>query len=333
MVLVAFMRLACYDYQMGLPFKKVFADEPEASISKIRALVGACQERRQTGIIRLRISEDQLGYLFIKRGVVVNSHFVSPGVLETVAAEKWDTQIKSIGNTYPRFISLSTQGLQICKLLIQSVARQAEAITQTADLDAYFETQKKNANPLLAHLERETSEGAVLFSGSPELQHSIFVSPDTVYDDAGITPLITNAESQHDALTVYEADYATGAWQEYFLRRAFANICEQTLYNLQTLTGRSVVDSLNRLITAFASRKNLSIGIVSRKVMDDEFFTSPEQAADAYRLLLNEMFERITGIAGSHLLVSTLRKVNDTLPDHERSVVADFSLFPNRTHL
>ena len=311
---------------MGVPFKKIFTDETEASTSEIRALVGACQERKQTGVIRLHITEERLGYLFIKRGEIVNSHFVSPGAFETVTAEQWDTQINSMSNAYPRFVSLSTPGLQICKILIQSAATKAETVTQTADIGAYLETQKKNTRPLLVHLERETSEGAVLFSGSPELQYSIFISPDTLYDEAGITPLITNPGANHCELSVFNADPSVGAWQEYILRYAFANICEKTLSTIQMLTSRSVVDSLNRLITAFASRKNLSIGIVSRKVMDDEFFASPEQAADTYRLLLNELFGRITTIAGSRMLTSILREINENLLDWERSVVTDLSL-------
>jgi len=311
---------------MGAPFKKIFPDETEASTSEIRALVGVCQERKQTGVIRLYIADEHLGYLFIKRGGVVNSQFVSPGVLETVAAKQWDTQINSIGKAYPRFVSLSTLGLQICKLLIQSASGKDETVTQAADIGAYLETQKKNMRPLLVQFEQETSEGVILFSGSPQVQHSIFISPDTLHDEAGIAPFISNPGSNHFELSAFDADPSVEAWQEYILRYTFANICEKILSKIQMLTSRSVVDSLNRLITAYASRNNLSIGIVSRKVMDDEFFASPRQAADTYRLLLNELFGRISKIAGPRMLTSIIRGINENLLDWERSVVTDFSL-------
>ena len=123
---------------------------------------------------------------------------------------------------------------------------------------------------------------------------------------------------------------ATSRWtrgRKSFCAALFTNICDGILSRFQALAGRALVDSLIRLTLVFASRRNLNINITARKLVDEEFFSSPQQAADNYRLLLKEMLVHFSGISGSRLLSSILREIVTSLPAQERTIVHDFSFF------
>jgi len=310
-----------------IPFRNVFADELKMPVPSIRALIDTCRKNKQTGIIRLISAEGKLLYLLIKRGDVINSYNVSPHAWGPVAFEQCDAWIDSTGDAYAKFIRLSPQGLLICKLLTQNTAGKIETFTRPVDIGKYLESQNKTPDISLIQLDWENSMGAVLFSGPSESPYSLFVSSETIYEQLDIVPAILNPERPHCTVTVFGFDPSVDAWQEYFLRRVFANICERTLSRFQMVAGRSLVDSLIRLTLAFASRQSLDIGISSYKVVDNEIFSSPQQAADNYRLLLTEMFMHFSGITGTRLLSSNLREVVKNLSVQERTVIDTFSLF------
>jgi hypothetical protein len=310
------------------PFYKAFADEVKMPVSSIRTLVEICRERRQTGVIRLISPGGKLLYLLIKNGDMINAYAASPPAWKSVFSEQCDAWIDSVGSAYAKFIRLSPQGLLICKLLVQNTVGKIETFLRPTDIGEYLETQKKNPDTSLVQLEWENSLGAVLIHGSSESPYSFFVSSDTLYDQPDVAPAILNPERPHCTVTVFKFDQDVEAWQEYLLRHAFANICEQILSQFQILTGHTLVESIIRLFIAFASRRSLDIGIPSRKVVDSEIFSSAQQAADSYRLLLTEMFLNFSGIMGARLLSSTLKEIISNLPVQERKVVDAFSLFP-----
>jgi hypothetical protein len=312
---------------MCAPFHKVFADEFKIPVFNVRALIEACHVRKQTGLIRLISADEKALYLLVKNGILINSYVVSTQAWEHISPETMDTWIDSAGDMYTKFIPLSVQGLLVCKLLIQNTGGKIETTTQPLNIGEYLEMQKKSTDTSLVYFDWENSTGAVLFCKSSKSPYSIFVSSDVLYDQAGIAPVMLNQENSNYAVTTIGVDQSVPAWQEYLLRRVFADVCEHILVQVQELTGRALVDSLIRLIIVFASRRNLNIDISSRKVVDNELFSSPQQAADNYRLLLTEIFVHFSGITGSRLLSSTIRDIVTNLPVEERAIITTYPLF------
>jgi hypothetical protein len=306
-------------------FNKIFTNEFKISVPNIRALINSCRERKQTGLIRLITDEGKSFYLLLKNGDVLNSYIVSAKTFESASPESWDSWINSVFEAYTKLIPLSPQGLLICKLLIQSKTGESKTFTHRVDIGKYLETQKQT-DTLLVQLEWENSTGAVLFSSPLDSPYSLFISPETLQDQSDIAPAILNPEHPYCTVKTFGFDQSVEAWQEYLLRRVFANIYEQTLSRFQMMTGRALMDSLVRLTVAIASRHNLNINVSNYKVVDGEVFSSPQQAANNYRLLLTDMFMHFSGITGSRLLSSTLRDMVENLPVQEREMISAFSL-------
>jgi hypothetical protein len=313
---------------MSAPFHNVFADEFRIPVSSVRALIESCRARRQTGLVRLVSVEEESLYLLLKNGNVVNSYIVSPQTWKAVSLETWEDWIDSAGDAFARFIPLSIQGLIICKLLIQNTAGKTSTFTSASGISECLEAQKQASDSTLVYLDWKNAAGAVLFAGGASTPpYSLFVSSGSIYDQTDIAPVIIDTEHSKCTATIIHLDPSVDAWQEYLLRRVFTNVCEHILATLQTLTGQALVASLVRLINIFAFRRSLSIEILSRKVVDHELFSSPEQAADNYRLLLTEMLIHFSGITGSRFLSSIIRDIVVNLPVEDHAILKTFPLF------
>jgi hypothetical protein len=312
---------------MNAPLPEFFVGGTRLSASEMQALIDDCRARKQTGVMVMQPAGGKSLTLFLKRGEVVNAFLVSPQTCENVPPEQWNAWIDSAAGAKTRLILLSAQGVLMAKLLIQNTGGKTETFTSPGAIGAAFETQKKTAVISLVRFEWESALGAVIYYGSPESRYSLYLSADTVEEQAGIAPALLAPTSPNCRVTVFDGDQSVDAWQEILLRRAFADICDGLLSRFQALAGRALVDSLIRLTLVFASRRNLNINITARKLVDEEFFSSPHQAADSYRPLLKEMLIHFSGISGSRMLSSVLREIVTSLPARERTIVHDFSFF------
>jgi len=308
------------------PFFRTFAGEIKIPVPDIRALVAFCRERKQTGVIRLISNSGEVLYILIKNGNVINSYAISSQTQKPAPSEStWEVWVDTLPEAHAKFIPLSPQGLLVCKLLIQNTVGEGKICTQPAEISEYLETQEKAPGISLVQLEWEKSAGAVFFSNPVDPPYSLFIAQDSLQDQLGIAPAILSPDPQCTA-TTFGFDPSIDAWQEYLLRRVFADIYERTFARFQLMTGRALVDSLVRLTIAIASRRHLDISISKYKVIDAEVFSSPQAAADNYRMLLTEMLGHFSGITGSRLLSSTLRETVANLSDQERDIISAFSL-------
>jgi hypothetical protein len=312
---------------MGAPFYRAFSDELKIPAANIRALVVSCFERKQTGVIRLISDNDELLYLLIKKGSLINSYLASAQTRKVVLAEvDWGSWIDAIPEAYTKFIPLSLQGLFICKLLIQNTGGESKVFIQPNGIEKHLETLWNTPGVSLVQLDWKNSTGAVFISGAPAPPYSLFISPEVLQDQPNIASAILNPDNQQCTATTFWFDPFVDAWQEYLLRKSFADIYEKILTRFQIITGHAMVDSLVRLTIAIASRHHLEINIVKNNIVDDEVFSSAEQAAENYRMLLTEMFMHFAGITGSRLLSATLREIVTNLPAQERTTISTFSL-------
>lgn len=251
--------------------------------------------------------------LFMKRG-------------ECLSNDPWRDEIASLTSAQTRWIPLSAQGALMVKLLMQTTGGKSEAIAIPFDVNKVLERSKKAAPISLVRFEWESALGAVLFHGSDEKPYSLYLTAKQVEEQMGVTSPLVMSNSQNCIVTAFAANLSIAVWKEYLLRRAFADICEGVLSQFQALVGRALADSLIRLVLVFAARRHLQISFITRKVTDEEYFASPQEAAEQYRSLLNEILAHCSGITGSRLLSSALHEIVNKLPEQECAIINEFSL-------
>jgi len=297
-------------------------------LDSIQILIESFHGHQRTGLIRLAYNSEKYLYLLFKHGEVFNTYLVIKDSQELLSAERWMEWVNSAGDAYAKVIPLSAFGLFVSKLLIQSVDGTKETFLQPNQLSEYFVSLGETNQLCLSQLNWDNAMGAVFFSGVDKTSHSLFVADETILDEPGVNRIFSKWDEPHCIVTTFVPDLSNAAWQEYYLRKSFAEICNRMIGRFEIMTGRSLIDSLVRLIAIFASRNNLDINILSRKLIDHEVFSSPEDAAQNYRKILKEMFSHFSVIVGTRLLASTLREIVMSFPDHERKIIRTFELFP-----
>jgi hypothetical protein len=309
-------------------FAPIYPDEIQISVSRIQILVNSYSERKRTGIIRLGYPSKKYLQLLFKRGELLNTYLVSPETSEPLLPGQWMKWAESAGDAYTKVVPLSTFGLFVSKLLITSAVGEMENFSRPAQLSEYIALLGKKAEPSLIQVDWDHAMGGLLFSGSQSDAHSIFLSQDTIVDEDGIHKNFSLWNETHCTVATIIPDSSVDVWQEYYLRRAFSEICGLMLSRFEVMTGRALVDSLVRLVSICAARNNLDIVVLSRKAIDHEVFCSPQDAAQNYRQILNEMSSHFSAVVGSRLLSSTMQEIVTHLSEHERAVIRTFELLP-----
>lgn len=291
-------------------------------------LTESFRELQRTGLIRLAYDSEIYLYLFIKRGKVLNAYLVTSESQESLPLDHWVDWMKSAGDAYAKIVPLSPFGVLISKLLIQSENGKKEIFDHPSQLSEYCASCNESPKLSLIQLSWDNAMGAVFFSGVEKLPYSLFVSQEIILDEAGVNDIFFKWNEPRCTVTTFTPVLSADAWQEYYLRQSFADICNRTLSRFEIMTGRALVDSLVRLVAVFASGSNLEIYISSRKLIDHEVFSSPQQAAESYRQLLNEMFTHFSAVIGPRLFALTLREIITSFPDHEREIIRNYKLLP-----
>ncbi len=315
---------------MTAPFQTVYPDEIKIPATRIASLVSTYRERQRTGLIRLAYSGDKQIYLMFRSGSVLNGYLVNDGSHQRL--EKWQETIASSPDAFARLIQLSTFALQMCKLSIESQSDQSRPISALDIRSSLTGTWKQANTPSVLHLGWKTAEALVLYSGIKSKEHSVFFTSNRLVDEAGITDSIALWGEPQATVTSYSMKPDQPAWQEYFLRRAFAEICERSLARYERITGRAVVDSVIRSLILAASRRSAEINITGRQLIDREIFSTPEAAAETYREILQTMLDQISTIIGAHLSSSILLEVTAEIPQEEHQMAHQFSLLPEKIY-
>jgi hypothetical protein len=313
---------------VGAIFTPIYPDELQISVARIQILINSYRERKRTGIIRLGYPSKKYLQLLFKRGELLNSYFTSAEVRESLAPGQWTQYVESAGDAYTKIIPLSPFGLFVAKLLITSDGIATNDFSQSNQLSEYIASLGKSPDVSVVQLNWDRAMGGILFSGLQNDPHALFLSQVTILDETGTNKISSLLNEPRCTVTTIVPDLSIGAWQEFYLRQSFADICGRMLGRFEAMTGRALVDSLVRLIAVSASRNDLEINISSRKLVDNEIFSSPQDAAQSYRQLLKEMFSHFSAVIGPRLLSFTIQEIVAGFPEHEREVIRAFDLFP-----
>jgi len=236
--------------------------------------------------------------------------------------------ISTAGEAYARAVPLSPFGLFMSKLLIQSNNIKREFFYNQSQLSEYFASFNTSPHLQLMQLNWENAMGAVFFTGDATRSHSIFLSQETFVDEEDVNEIFFKWDEPRCTVTTFAPTLSVDAWQEYYLRRSFADICNSTIKRFEIMTGRALVDSLVRLVAIFAARNNLDIVMISHRMVDHEIFSSPQEAAQSYSQILKQMFSHFSVVIGSRLLAVTLREIIAGLSPYERETINTFHLLP-----
>ncbi|GAB4545923.1 MAG: hypothetical protein Fur002_20530 [Anaerolineales bacterium] len=295
-------------------------------VANIQALLDSYQERRRTGVVRLAYALQKQLFFFFKRGKTLNAYLVTPERWELQTLEQSVSWALEAGDAYTQSAALSTFGALMTKLSVEARGETPIKVERAA-LNEYFQNIQAQGQPAFLRLAWQNSAGAAFFApnSTPHIQ---FLARDVLIDEPGSLKTFLDWEEDSCMTQLFTPDLTANAWQEYFLRLAFANIFESLMKRFEVLTGRALIDSLARMVSAFAAHQNLNVSVKARKLEDNEFFSTPQESAQKYRFLLVEIFTHFSAVIGPRLHEITVREIVSRLSPFERQVIRQFDLLP-----
>lgn len=312
---------------MSVLFNTIFPGEIKIPPVHIRQLIDSYHARQRTGLVRLGYSAEKQLYFLFKRGNILNVYLVTPETWEGMTPEQGVDWMASAGEAHAKSVAISSFGLLMTKLLLQSHNRTENMAVKRNDLLEYLERLHEKNDVTLLHLEWTDATGMVFFERNAN-SHFHFASKDAFLEERGGLKILSEWDEPQCNLTMLSPDLGVEAWQEYYMRRVFTKICEEQLNRFEKLAGRTLVDSLVRLVVVFASHQGLDISITSKKLDDHEVFSSPQAAAQNYNLLLGEIFKHFSAVIGPRLHTGMLKEITKSLPLRERQILHQFELLP-----
>lgn len=305
-------------------FDDIHVGEQKLSPSEIQGWMESIRGLQKTGVARLSSLSNETMLRLLNHGNWSTSFVTAAAAPNPKALADW---CAFQGDVSANFIPLSSYGLVHSNLLLH-VERGRQSLESLSSPDVVNHSNGK-FKPYLIKLRWRDAAGSILFNGESNPPHSLFVSRNTVIDEMGISePILQLQNDPSCAVTMFSPDEGLDAWQELRLRKAFKLLYDRTLERIELLTGRAIIDSFARLMTAFAGEQRLDISIVKRQWVNNEFFASSDAAAEYYRLISNELLEHFSAVIGPRLLASNLREVLIVLPGESRDVLHDNAILP-----
>jgi hypothetical protein len=311
---------------MDTIFENLLSANEKLLPSEIQAWMNSMQSSQKTGMAKLSDHSTETVFLFLKHGKWVPFFFTTTGKSRSApSADQFAFQ----GEVSVNFIPLSPYGLVHSNLLLHIDQHSQESSQQMLENPGVIHPSAVRNNPYLVKIQWKDAAASILFNGNSTPPHSLFISKTTIRDELGISePIIRLQNDPSGIVTVYSPREGVDAWNELHLRKAFEQLYNNMLGRIELLTGRAIIDSFTRIMSAFAGEQGLDISIQNRQWVNHELFFSTSMAASRYKAILSELLEHFSAVIGPRLLASNLREVFIALPNEARDVLTTHTILP-----
>ncbi|RPH60063.1 MAG: hypothetical protein EHM81_07010 [Chloroflexi bacterium] len=287
-------------------FIPAFVEEISVEPDRVLASIQAYQKDLQTGLVEVSLPAKSYCDLLFVRGQVVNAykrgnkteripppdHFPTPGGAATLRA-----------------ISLTPQAIRLAKILLEQVGAVQPVETRTDTLESQIDKWRALPFPGLVQVRWPGAEALALLTGSGRPpRHTIFIAANQILQSPGGMMALYGWKERDCSVTYYSSESQTLAWQEYLLHYSFIWMAGHLLLRVEELTGRLLLNSVLRETNFSAAAHGLIISFAPGNVTDQTIFTSPEESAQAYKRLMEQILTHVESIIGADSLKSLVQE-------------------------
>jgi len=303
-------------------------DDKSDSVAELRKQISLALEQRLTGLAKIvLISGEEVTMVVSEGGVRQVYH--KDGSVSRVLPDFWLSP-----QLVDKQARLSIQSLPARRLLFEKILLESDDSKQenrvsykTAALAQLFSSMANYEAGSLLYLRWNSAEAFVLVPGSKlVLLPALFVSSNIVEEDACAISSIENWKETNCDLIIYRGGITSEAWLEAHLDIVFETLCNYLLTQYGYLTGKVMVTSIVQNLMILAAQKGWDIDRRGNAVIDQTIFTSPREAAAAYRELLQMALAHMEAVIGPTLVRSITRQGVDSYNPFYLSLIKTYDL-------
>jgi hypothetical protein len=295
--------------------------------SEIRARIDQLLGEHFTGLAQAAFVPQMDMTLLICDGVAKQVYFEDAFSLQCHPGENWKDPLAkySIGGFFIK--SLPVQALLFQKIVIEQRLRSTPVERKTTELLEIISSYEKREKAVVLQVIWKNAQAFVFVPGSG------ISSPRVIFHTAGIVEegrpglaRISTWGERNCSVNAYDCDLENAAFIELQLSMMFEWLCNYMLTQYGYLTGNVLVRSIVRNLIIFAAANELNIRERDCVLTDLMIFQSADEAADAYRKLLNSVRHQMRTVIGSNLLASIEKQALNSLSGMYQEMARNYQL-------
>ncbi|NCP87654.1 MAG: hypothetical protein CO094_04715 [Anaerolineae bacterium CG_4_9_14_3_um_filter_57_17] len=269
----------------------------------LETFIQACESDFQTGLIEFFRPNAERYAALMAHGQVVNVYRLD-GRLQQIAPETWPASLLPGEQDFiVRALSLTPQTVRLVKILVEQMETGQTLKAENVTLEEQVAQMGNLPQPSLLHFSWKNAEALALLPGAGRPpRHSLFIAADQILHSAGSMVALYGWREPLQQLSGHHFLSESPAWEEYVLHHAFVVTVARLLSRFEELTGRILLNALIREMNYSASAHGWNISLTPTSVTDQAVFSSPQQAAEVYRRMLQIISSHLEISIGTNLL-------------------------------
>jgi len=294
---------------------------------EIRARIEKLISEHFTGLAQAAFVPQVDMTLLICEGVAKQVYFEDAFSLQCHPGENWKDELAkySIGGFFIK--PMPAQVLLFQKIVIEQRLRSTPIERKTTELMELISSYEKREKAVVLQVIWKNAQAFVFVPGSGiSSQRVIFYATGIIEEGRpGLSRINAWGES-HCSVNTYDCDQGNAASIELQLSMIFEWLCNYMLTQYGYLTGNVLVRSIVRNLIIFAAASDLNIREMNCVLTDLMVFQSADEAAEAYRKLLNSVRHQMRTVIGSNLLASIEKQALNSLNGVYQELARNYQL-------
>jgi hypothetical protein len=303
------------------------SNEIHATSQQAHAIVHTYRQDLKTGVIQLSAGPDEQTLLLFHNGKVISSYLVTPDTWKRQQPSEWAAKLDA-DEMGIKTVELPIEGVHIVKFSIEQQGEIKKAAIRSGEVKTLIEEWNTAAETGLAAVLWSDAQATLVLPGSSKpIEILFFASRDQMATGLDGMRLLTTQPDEACIANYIPAQTTLDAWREYQLHRAFSEGMKAILTRYQELAGRSLLNALSQELSEATAGQEWAIQVSGTNVIDRQVFHSIEDAANAYRMLVNLCLADIETVVGTKFSNAIVEDAVRSLDGSSQDILKTYPLF------
>ncbi len=301
-------------------------------LSRLPMMLDAYRQDWLTGVVRIAWGADAAALFLFAEGALTSAYLL---IGETPAEIPLpDLQARISAETISASaVSLPRESIHLIRSVLEWYPPTETATVETSALERQIGTWSTQTTAGVIHLEWPDAEGFVLLPGNAPSDMALFMTEKRIERGAaGLAAIYAHSEALCTlALYVPPAKVLALQGELDALRKTFTTLVNTVMRRYTELVGGHVARTLMLDLSARAQVGGWNIRLANTGVTEAQAFKEPDEAARAYRSLLNDLIEDMAVVIGKRLAGMLVLETSIQLDSAAQKMIQAYSLVPTTT--
>lgn len=303
-------------------FDSIYPNKRLVSSNQLQVMLKVFQQDLMNSLVEISYSSEDKILLLFNSGKITCAYHCHGDTIARYPLSDLPVLLNSRNEGEIRICELAPSFLRAVKTIVEQPQSSNIISSNTTLLPGVIQQNQAVSEPSLLHIRWPRAEGFVFLPGnnfSP--RQYAFLSEGQSSDSAAAVSMFSRWSEAECTVSQYAGDAESEIWKENSLQLGFALLIEQIMRRHEELVGhllsRKLEDNLNRL----SQMQSWNISIANNAVDDVQLFDSINDAAAAYRTILDLTSRQIGSVIGMRLFDEALESGLDSLSGQLRLAV------------